>query len=75
MSTIKLPGTLARIHAELRACYERGDSTKVVDMEASVLRDDHVGLFLRLRVMLADGGVITLDTIEPAEMLRAVQAH
>jgi hypothetical protein len=71
----KLPETLERLNSKLRALRDEGLSDKIVDFACRFLHDDHVGPFARLTFVMEDGGKLTFDTLEFADILRAAYAH
>jgi hypothetical protein len=72
---MKLPRALAEINAELYRRDGAGECVEVVDVKPLVLRDERVGLFLRMSLTLADGTDFTIDTLEFADLLRTMEAH
>ena len=71
----KLPETLERLNRELRALRDAGLSDEIADFDVRFLRDDQAGHFARLTFHMADGGKLTFDTLEFADILRAIYAH
>jgi len=71
----KLPETLQRLNSKLRSLRDAGLSDEIVDFECKSLNDDHAGPFARLTFVMKDGGELTFDTLEFADILRAVYAH
>ena len=47
----------------------------MVNVEPQALRDDRVGLFMRLRFYLDDGDTFEVDTLEASDLLRALEVH
>jgi hypothetical protein len=72
---MKLPGALKVLNAELSRRREHGLSEELETVEVVALRDDHVGLFLRLKVHFAGGDIFTIDTQEASELLRPLVTH
>jgi hypothetical protein len=57
--------------AKLRARARAGLFVDFVDCSGEVLRDDRVGLFMRLTFTFDDGDMFEVDTLELSDMLRA----
>ena len=70
----KLPETLERLNRELRALRD-ALSDEIADFDCKSLHDDHIGPFARLTFVMADGGKLTFDRLEFADILRAIYAH
>ena len=66
---------LATVDATLRARYAAGLSVGLVDCSGEILRDDRVGLFMRLRFTLDDGDMLEIDSVEMSDMRRAWEMH
>ena len=79
LATIRLkrltPQLLATVDATLRARYAAGLSVGLVDCSGEILRDDRVGLFMRLRFTLDDGDMLEIDSVEMSDMRRAWEMH
>ena len=79
LATIRLkrftPQLLATVDATLRARYAAGLSVGLVDCSGEILRDDRVGLFMRLRFTLDDGDTLEIDSVEMSDMRRAWEMH
>ena len=71
----KLPETLQRLNSKLRALRDAGLPDEIADFDVKFLQDDKVGPFARLTFVMADGGKLTFDTLEFADILRAIYAH
>jgi hypothetical protein len=71
----ELPQLLATVNATLAARHAAGLSVEVVDVKPQALRDDRVGLFMRLRFYLDDGDAFEVDTLEASDLLRALEVH
>ena len=74
-SVAEAPETLQRLNSKLRSLRDAGLSDEIVDFECKFLNDDHAGPFARLTFVMEDGGKVTFDTLEFADILRAVYAH
>ncbi len=67
-----MPRTLAKLEARLSERSAAGKSADVVDVFVDWLHDpSSVGVFMRLNFKLADGDVITIDTIEAKQLIAA----
>ncbi|MEX2150702.1 MAG: hypothetical protein WD793_10830 [Steroidobacteraceae bacterium] len=75
MKNYALPETLARVNDELQRRHAAGLSDRLTDFGVEILRDDRVGLFLRITITLADGDQFTLDTQECHAALAAAETH
>lgn len=74
-SSRKLPETLERLNTKLRELRGEGFSDEVIDFEVKFLTNDDIGPFARLTFVMADGGRLTFDTLEFADVLRRVYGH
>jgi len=71
----KLPETLKRLNSKLLSLRDAGLSDEIADFDVKFLHDDQVGPFARFTFVMADGGKLTFDTLEFADILRAIYAH